>query len=149
MQTISKMSIKELMLVLFYKLKEKNGEGIDGRTKLQKLMFILKKQFDLPQELSYFKYTYGPYSAVLQNEVDELVAYNLLDENIERKLNLTKYNYTLNGRGEALGKELFENLTLEDKRTVEEMSEEAFRLIRQGLGDIVGKAYDILAQEGL
>jgi len=52
---------------------------ISGRKKLQKMIYILKhKGFEFDENYSY--YYYGPYSSVLQMEIDELVRLDLLKE---------------------------------------------------------------------
>jgi uncharacterized protein YwgA len=68
-----------------------NATGrISGRKKFQKLVYILKhKGFNFKEDYSY--YYYGPYSSVLQMEIDDLVRSELLDES----LNNNTYEYSI------------------------------------------------------
>jgi uncharacterized protein YwgA len=69
-------------------------ETISGRKKLQKIVYLLQNQgFDLEMDYSY--YHYGPYSAELQAEVEELVENGFVVE--ERTSKGYEYHFTEKG----------------------------------------------------
>lgn len=92
-------TIRDLVILAIYLSKEKQ---IDGRTKLQKILYLLSKKSNL--NMGYEPYFYGPYSGdvseVLQyarqdgliNERSEV--YNKSDENQKFDNKLYKYSLT-------------------------------------------------------
>jgi len=69
-------------------------ETISGRKKLQKIVYLLQDQgFDLEMDYSY--YHYGPYSAELQAEVEELVESGFVVE--EKTSKGYEYHFTKKG----------------------------------------------------
>jgi uncharacterized protein YwgA len=45
---------------------------VEGRKRLQKIVYILKEKYGIPFNYHFAPYLYGPYSSRLQNEVDIL-----------------------------------------------------------------------------
>ena len=54
-----------------------------GRTKLQKIVFLIQDKLATILDYKFQKGYYGPYSYKLRSIVDELVALGFLDENVE------------------------------------------------------------------
>lgn len=75
MVTESILSKKLLKLLLLIKLAEK----IEGKTKLQKMIFLGKEEEDLDFGFEFTKYNYGPYSFELTTALDSLQAFELIE----------------------------------------------------------------------
>lgn len=62
------------------------GKPIDGRTRLQKMVFVLQQKLEESDELredqryEFFAYDYGPFSKELAEAVDDLIQAGLLEE---------------------------------------------------------------------
>ncbi|RDW22300.1 hypothetical protein CWR48_00910 [Oceanobacillus arenosus] len=76
------------------------ANGVTGRKKLQKMIYILQK-CNIPFEEKYHFYVYGPYSEELTLRVEELCNFGFLDEIKEDKSNYFQYNYTITNEGEV------------------------------------------------
>jgi len=86
--------INDLLLELLT-LKANGGE-IVGRTRLQKLIFLLKHKFDIPFNLAFIPYYYGPYSEQLALDLELLKATNMITEETESfSEGLLRYRYKL------------------------------------------------------
>ena len=75
------------------KLIEELG-GVEGRTKLQKLIFLGEKELGLPEVFTFDKHHYGPYSWDLTEVIEDLVASGYLREDIKIKGEHISYKYT-------------------------------------------------------
>jgi len=76
------------------------SEGIVGRKKLQKIIYIMKK-IGLPFEEKYAFYFYGPYSEELSLRMEELTNLGFVSEIKEQKSNYYQYRYQVTDEGEA------------------------------------------------
>ena len=85
-------------------------EPIDGRTRLQKMVFVVQQELaesgDLRRDQMYdfFAYDYGPFSKELAEAIDEMIAAGLLNEDevaYDDDGNI-KYLYELNPEGRRL-----------------------------------------------
>ena len=74
------------------------ANGITGRKKLQKMIYILQK-CDIPFEEKYQFHFYGPYSEELTLRVEELCNLGFLQEEKEDKSNYYQYNYNITPAG--------------------------------------------------
>ena len=66
---------KMLYLLLFLK----DAGTIEGKTKFQKLIFLAKKEYNLNIGYDFVKYSYGPYSFELTNDLETLESLELID----------------------------------------------------------------------
>lgn len=88
---------KDLALVL--QLIEDAGE-VAGRTRLQKLVFLAKREKKVPFSFDFPLYYYGPYSEELQDMVDVLVANGLVTEEMYATPSGSEgYKYSLTQQG--------------------------------------------------
>lgn len=96
---------KILPLALMY---AEDGDIIEGRTRLQKMVFLLEKEVEQIEETpidssryDFIPYDYGPFSKKLYDDLDYLSAEGLIDD-FEEKMNdgQVKYNYELTSDGE-------------------------------------------------
>jgi len=96
---------KILPLALMY---AEEGETIEGRTRLQKMVFLLQKELDEldtnpidSSEYDFIPYDYGPFSKKLYDDLDYLSDEELVND-FEEEMNdgKVKYNYKLTSEGE-------------------------------------------------
>ncbi|TWT27605.1 YwgA family protein [Planomicrobium sp. CPCC 101110] len=88
------------------------AEGITGRKKLQKMIYILKKM-GVPFQEKYEFHIYGPYSEELTARVEELCDMGFVSEELEDKGSYVQYKYSVTAEGmefsNALGKSVLGN----------------------------------------
>jgi len=94
---------KLLPLALMY---AGDGEPIEGRTRLQKMVFLMQKQFeeagvDPTQSANYefVPYDYGPFSKELYADLDDLTEHEMVESREEPIRDGTKYNYEIQEAG--------------------------------------------------
>lgn len=98
-------NIKWLLLTLSY-LKD-----IKGRTKLQKIIYLLKEKFNFDISYRFMPYYYGPYSSELQNDVDILSRLNLIKVDLHfLDDGVFLYEHQLTDQGYKIAKELEKSL---------------------------------------
>lgn len=70
---------RELLPLLL--LEAEGKRAITGRTRMQKLVFLLQQHFeDTPGAYNYIPYDYGPFSRELYFDIDELVERGVIKE---------------------------------------------------------------------
>jgi uncharacterized protein len=88
------------------------AEGVTGRKKLQKMIYILKKM-GVPFQEKYEFHIYGPYSEELTARVEELCDMGFISEELEDKGSYVQYKYNVTAEGlefrHALGKSVLSN----------------------------------------
>jgi uncharacterized protein len=94
------------------------AEGVTGRKKLQKMIYIMKKM-GVPFQEKYEFHIYGPYSEELTARIEELCDMGFLSEKLEDKGSYVQYHYEVTKNGtdfrNALGKPVLENPAYADK----------------------------------
>jgi len=114
-ERLPKDNIKWLLLTIKY-LKD-----IKGRTKLQKIIYLLKEKFNLDIAYNFMPYYYGPYSSELQNDVDVLSRLNLIDVNLHFLDNgVFLYEHQLTERGYKIAEELERSLQPDQVKKLKE-----------------------------
>ncbi|MDF2068054.1 YwgA family protein [Bacillus sp. Cr_A10] len=75
------------------------ADGITGRKKLQKMVYIAKKlQFSFKEKYEF--HVYGPYSVELTTRVEELCNMGFLNEERQDKGSYVQYKYQMTDEGE-------------------------------------------------
>lgn len=98
-------------------LNEAEQNKVEGRTRLQKLVFLAQAQTEDDSEPFDFRaYDYGPFSADILHELDDLKSESLVEEEVTRLPKGKKYTYTLTeeGKQKAENVELNSSLPIED-----------------------------------
>lgn len=103
------------------------AEGVTGRKKLQKMIYIMKK-LDIPFQEKYEFHIYGPYSEELTARVEELCDMGFLSEALEDKGSYVQYKYTVTEEGQEFRKVL-DNSILEDPATAEKLNAKSGRFL--------------------
>lgn len=97
--------LKDLSLML---LTLKFCKRIDGRKRFHKIVYLLKKKYDVPFSVNFRPYYYGPYSEELRDLIQLSVDLGLIKE--EKKSlddNYLIYCYKLTSRGQKYLNEYF------------------------------------------
>lgn len=90
---------------------------IQGRTRLQKIIYLLKTRYGIPFSFNFRPYYYGPYSDELSNLISFLNALNFTEEIAEfLDIGVIRFNYTITERGKKYVENAERNL---DKETLE------------------------------
>ncbi|WP_404334718.1 YwgA family protein [Planococcus rifietoensis] len=74
------------------------AEGVTGRKKLQKMVYIMKK-LNVPFKEKYEFHIYGPYSEELTALIEELCDMGFLSEALEDKGSYVQYKYAVTDEG--------------------------------------------------
>ena len=126
-------NLEGLLLVLKY-----HGK-IRGRKRFQKLIFLLKKKFDINFTYKFVPYLHGPYSKHLQWDINLLRIIGLIDVNPE-----PPYEHSLSKKGiekakeiekkidKSILKKLIKAVEYLKYRSTAELTSEAKELIKMG-----------------
>jgi len=101
---------------------------IKGKTKLQKLVFLLDKELKIIKDHKYnfIKYRYGPFSKELIQDIEILILAGFI--NIEEEIKeingeeITIPIYTLTARGQKIAQKIYNNLTKHEKEKIEKLN---------------------------
>ena len=102
---------------------------IRGKTKLQKLVFLLDKELNIIKDQGYnfVPYKYGPFSKELIEDVEMLILTGLVETKEEVKEfngeEVTIVSYRLSERGKNIARQIYDKLTYEEKRRINKLKE--------------------------
>ena len=117
---------------------------IEGRTRLQKMVYILKEKEKIPFSFKYKPYFYGPYSEELYETIQDLVALNLLKEEIEPKGNgVYQYDYVLTEPGKQYAEKISKLLEKETPEIEEKIKKKTRKYIEKPLSEVINEAKSI------
>lgn len=105
---------KEVLLTLFLLMGK-----IVGRTKLQKIVYLLQREQNISHGVNFEIYFYGPFSRDLNAEVDLLVREQMIvsEEGITRSGDrFFEYSISEKGRKEAM--KIFDKMSKSDKEKI-------------------------------
>jgi uncharacterized protein YwgA len=113
---LSKLSNSELLVLL---LSWSSNGKIEGRTRLEKLVYLLKHRGGVAFTYKFVPYHYGPYSRELVEDLDQLKEFGLVDETMNTdEYGVIRYDYSLTSEGTQLAKEIEQRLGREGSRDV-------------------------------
>jgi hypothetical protein len=114
MEKGEKVKVSDLALVLAL-LRASDGV-VEGRTRLQKMVYLLKNSFNIPFGFEFRMYFYGPYSDSLADALQLLKSVELVEENmVEIARGVVQYNYRLTDAGQEFLKSYFPNIEMYQK----------------------------------
>lgn len=105
---------------------------IDGRTRLQKLVFLIEKKYHIDFGYQFIPYFYGPYSKQLQLDIDWLGALEILQIRAEYEHQLT-----------PKGARLLDSLE-SDTNSEEELKEAVLALKKRSTKDLIREAKSLM-----
>ena len=93
------------------------GKPVEGRTRFQKMIFLLRQRADFFEEgYDFVPHNYGPYSTELQNDIDDLIRDGFLIMNLKTiEEGKIKYEYAITGGGSAILEKILSNKELDEK----------------------------------
>lgn len=103
-----------LPLILTY---ANNGEPVEGRTRFQKMLFLLRERANFFEEgYDFIPHNYGPYSTELQNDIDDLIREGFIMSNFKTvEEGKIKYEYVITGGGASILEKILSNKSLDRK----------------------------------
>lgn len=95
----------------------KEGEAVGGRTRFQKMIFVLQNKAKfLRERYNFMAHDYGPYSPELQSDIDDLINTGLLRENRETiDEGKIRYQYVITPAGATTLRGILANGQLDKK----------------------------------
>lgn len=131
---------KVLPLSLLY---EVDRNRIDGRTRLQKLVFLAQQRMESEgiQPYDYIAYDYGPFSKELLDALENYEREGLIEIEITQTYDGTdKYIYSLTSKGvENLKEDLDESLDSEDLETIRQVID---KFNKMPISELIDYVYD-------
>ena len=110
-KTGSRLSNSEQIVLL---LSWSSNGVIEGRTRLEKLVYLLQNISRVDFTYRFIPYHYGPYSRELVEDLDQLNEFGLIEEVVSPQETVTRYDYVLTTEGEQLAKEIESHLSKEE-----------------------------------
>ena len=128
---------------------------IDGRTKLQKMVYFAGVMADCEKQLGYHAHFYGPYSSKVAAAVTELRSLGFLEQSVagggtidNRGFEVARYDYSLTEDG----KEIAEEKTLEHPRRWKQIKKAVKKLQQEPIDymklSIAAKAHYLARKSG-
>ncbi|QIO25564.1 type II toxin-antitoxin system antitoxin SocA domain-containing protein [Haloarcula sp. JP-L23] len=146
--------MKDRTLLTLALLDAQNESGIEGRTRLQKLLFLIQQRLDQREEsfdkgYDFVAYDYGPFSKEIYQDIDYLIERGFLAEHA-RKLDdgIIKYEYNLTEKGEDYIEESFPELG-ERHEVVQDVTNEFANEELQNIIDYVYSRYPEYAENSV
>jgi uncharacterized protein YwgA len=117
-------------------------EPVRGRTMMQKIVFLLRSQFEAFENFSYSLHYYGPFSRDLSNQLDLLATYGFVEEEEVPAGESLRYDISITEEGK---------LAIGTKRSelVPKMVSVAKQLNGRPLPEVIDEAYKIAFAKGL
>lgn len=140
--------VESLLAFLFKTLDESETSKIEGRTKLQKIVYLSSR----PDNLFNFRfvgYHYGPYSRELQETISKMLAFNLISEEEEGFNHNTRYNYKLTPEGVKQANKIWNNLDTKLKERIDRLAETGKEINCNPLSEVLKQAYATAKGEGI
>lgn len=132
-----------LLASLFY-----YGKPIRGRTRLQKIIYLLKTRYKIPFSFNFRPYYYGPYSDELSNLISFLNALNFTEERAEfLDLGIIRFNYTLTEKGKKYVENTEKNLDDETLRIIKKLKESIKELSTVDTPKLIAEAKILMNKE--
>ena len=141
--SLNELDLNKLLLLIMYASKE-NGVGeILGRTRFQKIIYIIQHEFDIDRsESGYRMHFYGPYSWSVQGSLDLLEIAELVEENVVSTVGHIQYNYRLTMLGEKVASKIVKNLPTESKEKLKKIGKKVKKFNKMKLPQVIRIAYN-------
>lgn len=141
--SLSELDIDKLLLLIMHAGKKNGVEEIFGRTRFQKIIYIIQHEFGIDKAKNgYQMHFYGPYSWSLQGSLDLLEIAELIEEDAVSTDDYVQYNYKLTKLGEKIASEIFGPLPTESKEKLEKIGKKVKKFNEMILSQVIGIAYN-------
>ncbi len=109
--------------------------GEQGNTKMQKIIFLLKKELGVEIPYDFNPYKHGPFCKELARDMGKLMTLGLVDP--------VESSYSLTSEGEELAGELLEDLDDSEEQALEKLE----KYDKMGLRRLMNYVYDLYPEE--
>jgi len=121
-----------------------SNNAIQGRTRIQKLVCVLKYQDHISTDFKFKSHFYGPFSEDLAESVDRLVGMKVLDERVMQiGYDTYRYDYQLTPQGQRIFERIRQKLDAENPSNFRRISEAVDRLEDTSLNDLIDLAKSV------
>ena len=122
------------------------GNPVQGRTMMQKILFILRSKYHKFEDYSFSLHYYGPFSEDLAEQLGWLKHMGFIKENPVWAGDVVRFDISLTDDGERIAQKTREGWS---ERSFQKMFAEARELNRSRLSDVIDRAYRIAERQGL
>jgi uncharacterized protein YwgA len=123
-----------------------NNQPVRGRTRFQKMIYLLKEKYEIPFDANFKPYYYGPYSEEIADILTLLNALKFTEEKTEYLgMGITRYKYQLTDKGKKYINKLKENALLEDKKIIGKLEKYVAKINEMPTYELVSKAKSLMA----
>ena len=131
-----------ILASLFY-----NNEPIRGRTRLQKMVYLLKEKYKIPFTLKFKPYYYGPYSEELSDNIALLIALKFTEETTEYLgMGLNRHNYQLTDKGKKYICRFTEIAGEDTEKIIEKLQRDIAEINELPTSELISKAKALMAK---
>jgi uncharacterized protein YwgA len=121
-------------------------DTVEGRTMMQKIVFIIKAKFDQFHDFPFSIHYYGPFSRDLTEELDTLRLQGLIEEVPRQLQDFVRYDIKLTDEGK---RKISRTARSVSTRKLQEMTRLARTLSSWPLNRVIDEAYSLAEQKGL
>lgn len=115
-----------------------NNTPVNGRTRMQKLIFLIERKLD-SNEYNFIPYDYGPFSKELYKDIDDLISEKYIEEIHEKFEGDILFKYRLTPDGKKLIRKLLQSPEIKKKfHTIEKVKSNYCYL---NLHELIEKVY--------
>lgn len=117
---------------------------IEGRTRIQKLVCVLKYRDHVSTDFKFKSHFYGPFSEELAESIDRLVGMKVLDERVVQVgYDSYRYDYELTPQGLKIFERIKEKLDANDPSNFRKISEAINQLENLNTNDLIDLAKSV------
>ncbi len=121
-------------------------DTVEGRTMMQKIVFIIKAKFDQFHDFAFSIHYYGPFSRDLTEELDTLRLQGLIEEVPKQLQDFVRYDIKLTDEGK---RKISRTARSVSTRKLQEMTRVARILSSWPLDRVIDEAYSLAEKKGL
>jgi uncharacterized protein YwgA len=123
-----------------------NNKPVKGRTRFQKMVFLLKEEYKIPFNFEFRPYYYGPYSDDFSDVLGLLTALNLTEEKTEYVgVGQTRYNYQLTDKGRKYVSKFRIRAEEDEQRILEQLKNSIMEINKLKTPELIKKAKSLMA----
>ena len=121
-------------------------DTVEGRTMMQKIIFIIKSKFDQFRDFAFSIHYYGPFSSDLAEELDTLRLKGLIEEVPKPLEDFVRYDIKLTEEGKRVISRTTRSV---NASKLQEMTRLARTLNSWPLNRVIDEAYSLAEEKGL
>lgn len=120
-------------------------KSIKGRTRFQKIIFLLNKKYEIPFHFEFRPYFYGPYSEQLSDLIHLLNALKLVEEETEYfGSGIVRYNYILTEKGKRYYTMFKETAGTRTESVIEELQKDVKAICKLSTPRLISESKSLM-----